>query len=61
MRPLSEDEEALIPTFLAARTLMIAMYLASRKDNPRLWKMAPAIVSRSAANLRLYLQDRMVP
>lgn len=60
VRPLSEDEEALLPTFLAARSLMIAMYLATRKDNPRLWQEAPAFITRSAANLRLYLQDKMV-
>lgn len=60
VRPLSEDEEGLLPTFLAARSLMIAMYLAGRKDNPRLWEQAPAFVVRASANLRLYLQDRMV-
>lgn len=60
VRPLSADEEGLLPTFLAARSLLIAMYLASRKDNPRLWEQAPAFISRSAANLRLYLQDKMV-
>lgn len=60
LRPLSEAAEALLPTFLAARSLMIAMYLAGRKDNPRLWKQAPALITRTAANLRLYLQDKMV-
>jgi Ser/Thr protein kinase RdoA (MazF antagonist) len=60
VRPFSEEQEALLPTFLAARSLMIAMYLASRKDNPRLWQQAPQFIHRSAANLRLYLQDKMV-
>jgi len=61
IRPLSADEEELQPTFLAARSLMLAMYFAGRKDNPRLWKQAPAFIARSAANLRLYLQEKMVP
>ena len=60
VRPLSQDEEALLPTFMAARTLLLAMYLASRTDHPRFRDYAPAFVARSAANLRLYLQDKMV-
>jgi Ser/Thr protein kinase RdoA (MazF antagonist) len=60
-RPLSADEEALLPTFLAARTLLMAMYLASRTDHPRFRDYARSFVARAAANLRLYLQGKMVP
>lgn len=60
VRPLSEDEEAMLPLFSAARTLLIGMYFASRVDRPRLREQAPQVVARCAAMLRDYLGPKAV-
>jgi len=60
VRPLSEEEETLLPLFSAARTLMIGMYYAARVDRPRLREEAPQVVARCAAMLRDYLGPRAV-
>ena len=60
VRPLSEDEEAMLPLFSAARTLLIGMYFASRSDRPRLRERAPQVVARCAAMLRDYLGPQAV-
>lgn len=60
VRQLSEEEEAMLPIFSAARTLMIGMYFASRADRPRLRKRAPQVVARCAAMLRDYLGPQAV-
>ena len=59
-RPLAEDEEAMLPLFLAARTLFGGMYFASQADNPRLHDVAPQYVAQCAAMLRDYLGPRAV-
>lgn len=60
VRPLSEDEEAMLPTFSAARTFLMGMYLASRADNSRLWEQAPQFIAHCAAMLRDYLGPQAV-
>ena len=60
VRPLSPEEEAMLPLFSAARTLLIGMYFASRADNARLRERAPQVVARCAAMLRDYLGPQAV-
>ena len=58
VRPLSEGQLALLPTFRAARTLMMAVYMAGRADNPKLRKRAPQFVAHCAAVLRDFLSEQ---
>lgn len=57
IRPLSADEEALLPTFRAARTLMVALSVASRASDSALWrKRAAAYVKAAAQELERFLR-----
>lgn len=57
VRELSAGEEAELPTFMAARTLLMAVYMAGRTDNPELRERAPQFVARCAGALRDYLSQ----
>ena len=57
VRELPEEQAALIPTFRAARTLLMAAYMAGRSDNPRLRDMAPKFVARCALALRDFVAE----
>jgi Ser/Thr protein kinase RdoA (MazF antagonist) len=54
-RPLPADREALIPTFMVARTLMMACYIAGRADHPRFRRWAPEFVGERAAEIEEFL------
>ena len=58
VRPLPDEQLALLPTFTAARTLLMAVYMAGRADNPKLRERAPQFVAHCAAVLRDYLADQ---
>lgn len=55
---LSPEEEALLPAFIAARTLLMAVYMAGRQDNPKLKDQTPQFVARCAGALRDYLSNQ---
>jgi Ser/Thr protein kinase RdoA (MazF antagonist) len=55
IRRLSEEQLALLPTFRAARTLLMGVYMAGRADNPKLHAQAPQFVAHCASALRDYL------
>jgi Ser/Thr protein kinase RdoA (MazF antagonist) len=57
VRELPEEQAALIPTFRAARTLLMAAYMAGRSDNPKLRDMAPKFVARCAMALRDFVAE----
>ena len=60
IRRLTDDQEQLIPLFSAARTLLMAHYMAGRGDNPQLRDRAPRFVAHCAAVLREFLARRRV-
>lgn len=55
IRPLDEEQLSQISTFIAARTLLMALYMAGRVDNPKLHDRAPQFVARCASVLRDFL------
>lgn len=55
IRPLDEEQLSQISTFNAARTLLMALYMAGRVDNPKLHDRAPQFVARCASVLRDFL------
>lgn len=57
IRPLDDDKAALLPIFRAARTLMMALYVAGRGDNSELQERAPQFVARCASVLRDFLTE----
>jgi Ser/Thr protein kinase RdoA (MazF antagonist) len=57
IRPLDDDAAALLPIFRAARTLLMALYMAGRGDNSELRNRAPQFVARCAMVLRDYLTE----
>lgn len=58
IRPLSSDQLSLIPTYRAARTLLMASYMAGRHDNPELRDRAPQFIANCAMALRDYLAEQ---
>lgn len=52
VRELPDEHVALLPTFRAARTLLMAVYMAGRADNPKLRDRAPQFVAHCASVLR---------
>lgn len=57
VRPLSEEAEADLPLFLAARTLLMAAYMAGRTDNADLRERAPQFIARCAGALRDFISQ----
>jgi Ser/Thr protein kinase RdoA (MazF antagonist) len=55
VRALPDAHVALLPDFHANRSLLMALWIASRTDNPQFRAMAPAFVARCADDLRAYL------
>ncbi|HSM54695.1 MAG TPA: phosphotransferase [Candidatus Sulfomarinibacteraceae bacterium] len=58
IRPLDREQLALIPTYRAARTLLMASYMAGRHDNPELRERAPQFIASCAMALRDYLAEQ---
>ena len=58
IRTLSDEQLALLPSFRAARTLLMAVYMAGRVDSPDLRKRAPQFVAHCAGVLRDYLAQQ---
>lgn len=52
VRHLPDEQVALLPTFHAARTLVMAVYMAGRADNAKLRDRAPEFVAHCAHVLR---------
>lgn len=55
VRSLPDEQIALLPTFRAARTLLMAVYMAGRADNPKLRDRAPQFVAHCARVLRDFI------
>lgn len=55
VRDLPDEHVDLLPTFRAARTLLMAVYMAGRADNPKLRDRAPKFVAHCAGVLRDFI------
>ena len=60
-RSLSEAERKALEPTLAARVLLLALYYASQRDNPKMKAAAPAFIKGAAADLRRWLDTGGMP
>ena len=55
IRPFDPAHEMFIDTYLAVRSLLMALYLADRADNPVLRQWAPRVIADLAGELTAYI------